>query len=77
MKHYLIIITSIFFLSCDNNNINDKSKRNENWAWWIDAKTPLSARPGLQATIGLALWRMTQRSMSFCFAIVLHISLTL
>lgn len=29
----------------------------------------------MAGNIGLALWRLTQRSISFCFAIVLHIRL--
>lgn len=51
MRYFLAIIILIFFISCDSDNINDKSKRNENWAWWIDAKTikgqwiPLSENP--------------------------------
>ena len=25
--------------SCNRQNINDASKRNEDWVWWVDAKT--------------------------------------
>jgi|GEM_PF-1736423 antitoxin component YwqK of YwqJK toxin-antitoxin module len=40
MKNFSIIIFSIFILtSCKNQDINDKSKRNANWVWWVDAKT--------------------------------------
>lgn len=40
MKHYLLIAFCFYFLfSCSRNDINDKSKRNEHWAWWIDANT--------------------------------------
>lgn len=40
MKNYLIIIFSIFiFVGCKNQSINDKSKRNANWVWWVDANT--------------------------------------
>src|SRR5436309_2751765 len=48
------IAFSIFFISCNRNDINDKSKRNQYWAWWIDAKTgkagwiPLSNNPTWQ-----------------------------
>ena len=42
---FLKIILSTFFLffiiSCnqDKNNINDKSKRNANWEWWVDKES--------------------------------------
>lgn len=39
MKNCLIVLFSVLiFISC-NSGINNKSKRNENWAWWIDANT--------------------------------------
>jgi antitoxin component YwqK of YwqJK toxin-antitoxin module len=40
MKHYFLILFCIYFLfGCNPNDINDKRKRNEHWAWWKDAKT--------------------------------------
>ena len=40
MKRYLFfaIFLSVIF-GCSKNDINDKSKRNEHWAWWEDEKT--------------------------------------
>jgi antitoxin component YwqK of YwqJK toxin-antitoxin module len=39
MKNCLIIIISLFILIGCKQDINDKSKRNGDWAWWVDAKT--------------------------------------
>ena len=40
MKRLLIFIFFTFLLwSCNHNSIDDKEKRNENWCWWVDAKT--------------------------------------
>lgn len=33
-----LIITLIFLFAC-NDGINDKSKRNAGWCWWVDTKT--------------------------------------
>jgi len=33
-----IVLIAACLLSCKD-NLNDKSKRNQNWAWWIDATT--------------------------------------
>jgi antitoxin component YwqK of YwqJK toxin-antitoxin module len=39
MRYRLPFILFAFaFFSCKD-NITDKSKRNENWVWWVDAKT--------------------------------------
>ena len=38
-KHIIIFISIILFSGCSNSDINDKSKRNENWAYWIDSVT--------------------------------------
>ena len=39
MRYKLPIILVVFvFFSCKD-NFDDKSKRNENWVWWVDAKT--------------------------------------
>ncbi len=49
MKHYLIFLPFIF-ISCKS-DVNDKSKRNDKWAWWVDANSnkgtwiPLSDHP--------------------------------
>ena len=29
----------LLFVSCASNDISDKNKRNENWAWWVDEVT--------------------------------------
>jgi antitoxin component YwqK of YwqJK toxin-antitoxin module len=39
MKFSLLIFLSFSLLISCNKGINDKSKRNENWAWWVDAST--------------------------------------
>ena len=38
-KKVLIIFISILIYGCNNTDINDKDKRNENWVYWIDTKT--------------------------------------
>ena len=35
---YFLIISLVILYGC-NSGIEDKSKRNENWCWWVDAKT--------------------------------------
>jgi antitoxin component YwqK of YwqJK toxin-antitoxin module len=39
MKLLLFLIPIFIFSSCHRDDINDKSKRNENWEWWVDAST--------------------------------------
>jgi antitoxin component YwqK of YwqJK toxin-antitoxin module len=40
MKIYLLFAIYIFvLLGCNTSDFNDRTKRNENWAWWEDAKT--------------------------------------
>ncbi|MGH2666637.1 toxin-antitoxin system YwqK family antitoxin [Flavobacterium sp.] len=39
MTRKLIIFISILIYGCNGTDINDKDKRNENWIYWIDAKT--------------------------------------
>jgi antitoxin component YwqK of YwqJK toxin-antitoxin module len=39
IKLILFLISIIIFSSCNRDDINDKNKRNQNWVWWIDAKT--------------------------------------
>jgi len=34
-----ILIFSFIASSCNRNDINDKSKRNQFWVWWVDAST--------------------------------------
>lgn len=38
MMKKLIIFISIFIYGCNDDNINNKDKRNENWIYWIDEK---------------------------------------
>lgn len=38
-KKLLIIFITILIYGCNNTDINDKEKRNENWVYWIDTKT--------------------------------------
>ncbi|HFG0564776.1 toxin-antitoxin system YwqK family antitoxin [Flavobacterium psychrophilum] len=38
-KKLIIILISILIYGCNNADINDKDKRNEDWIYWIDAKT--------------------------------------
>jgi len=33
-----VILIACYLLGCKG-NLDDKSKRNENWVWWVDAKT--------------------------------------
>ncbi|HEY0031309.1 MAG TPA: hypothetical protein VGC65_11160 [Bacteroidia bacterium] len=35
----LLIVFILFSLFACNKGINDPEKRNENWSWWVDAKT--------------------------------------
>jgi antitoxin component YwqK of YwqJK toxin-antitoxin module len=35
----LFFIAILIFSSCNRDNINDSSKRNMNWVWWVDAHT--------------------------------------
>lgn len=41
MNNFLLIIAlSFIFIGCKNkSDINDKSKRNPEWAWWVDIQT--------------------------------------
>ena len=39
MKVSIIPLLFFVFISCNNDNINDKSKRNENWLWRENPKT--------------------------------------
>ena len=39
MKHLLFALFVFLFFSCNQSGINDKSKRNENWIWWVDKTT--------------------------------------
>lgn len=39
IKKITIIFLSILIYSCNDANINDKNKRNENWIYWTDSKT--------------------------------------
>jgi antitoxin component YwqK of YwqJK toxin-antitoxin module len=39
MTKKLIIFISILIYGCNDANINNKDKRNENWIYWIDEKT--------------------------------------
>lgn len=40
MKQYLLVIYCISILfGCRKSDINDKSRRNEHWAWWTDVAT--------------------------------------
>ena len=32
----LFLIPTLLFTSCKEGDFNDESKRNENWAYWID-----------------------------------------
>lgn len=38
-RQILIFISIIFLFSCNDNDINDMNKRNENWAYWVDSIT--------------------------------------
>ncbi|ELV7526250.1 toxin-antitoxin system YwqK family antitoxin [Flavobacterium psychrophilum] len=38
-RKLIIIFTFILIYGCHNADINDSSKRNENWVYWIDKKT--------------------------------------
>jgi antitoxin component YwqK of YwqJK toxin-antitoxin module len=39
MKTLFSSLLLVILLSCNRDNIDDKSKRNPNWVWWVDAKT--------------------------------------
>ena len=39
MRYKIYIILTAFTLFSCKDNFSDKNKRNENWAWWTDAKT--------------------------------------
>lgn len=38
-KRFIFLFFLILFYSCQNADINNPDKRNEKWAYWIDAKT--------------------------------------
>ena len=38
-RKLIFLFTFIFIYGCNNADINDSSKRNENWVYWIDKKT--------------------------------------
>ncbi|HEY1195062.1 toxin-antitoxin system YwqK family antitoxin [Flavobacterium sp.] len=38
-KKLILLIVSILVYGCNNADINDRDKRNENWVYWIDSKT--------------------------------------
>lgn len=39
MKVCFVFLISICFIGCHNSDINDKNKRNHEWAWWVDGVT--------------------------------------
>ncbi|MXO06832.1 toxin-antitoxin system YwqK family antitoxin [Flavobacterium sp. HBTb2-11-1] len=39
MTKRLLLLISILIYGCNKVDINDKSKRNENWVYWVDSKT--------------------------------------
>ncbi|MBS1502729.1 MAG: hypothetical protein JST32_11745 [Bacteroidetes bacterium] len=39
MRYSLFIIAVLFVFAGCKDSLNDKDKRNENWVWWVDAKT--------------------------------------
>jgi antitoxin component YwqK of YwqJK toxin-antitoxin module len=39
MKFFLLAIGLLGIYGCSEKGINDKSKRNENWIWWVDQST--------------------------------------
>lgn len=39
MSKYLLAVLALLFLACKNSDFDDASKRNEDWAYWIDDKT--------------------------------------
>ena len=51
LSFFLLFILLLFEYGCTSENINDNSKRNTHWAWWIDATShtgkwiPLSNNP--------------------------------
>ena len=36
LSHIILLITLSVLSGCNHANINDASKRNENWVWWVD-----------------------------------------
>jgi antitoxin component YwqK of YwqJK toxin-antitoxin module len=38
-RQIIIFISIIIFFSCNDNDLDDMSRRNENWAFWIDSIT--------------------------------------
>ena len=36
--HFTIIFIVVMLISCGNDNINNRNKRNDKWAWWVDVK---------------------------------------
>jgi antitoxin component YwqK of YwqJK toxin-antitoxin module len=39
MKFTLFFCSLFILIGCNSNDVNDKSKRNANWEWWVDAAT--------------------------------------
>jgi antitoxin component YwqK of YwqJK toxin-antitoxin module len=39
MKSKIMIFVSFLIYGCQNVDINDKDKRNENWIYWVDSST--------------------------------------
>lgn len=39
MKQKLVLFLLILIYSCNNADINDTNKRNENWVYWVDSNT--------------------------------------
>src|SRR5262245_15374906 len=39
LKYFICVLCPFYILSCRESGINDESKRNENWIWWVDKST--------------------------------------
>lgn len=39
IKYFPFLLFIVFVYGCGNKGINDESKRNENWIWWVDKTT--------------------------------------
>ncbi len=53
MKRILLVLPLFILLSCSEDNINNKSKRNPDWVWWEDAETGIGEwlRHGPHSTV--------------------------